>query len=89
MAGNSVEEKAVSPKIDESEQGGEAQSGKGVTKPAEPTRKEWEEHQLTHVPFRSWCPFCVKGRGAPNMPLDEAKKEERERMDEKSIRSGV
>ena len=18
---------------------------------------------LTHVPYRNWCPFCVKGRG--------------------------
>ena len=20
-------------------------------------------HNLSHIPFRSWCPFCVKGRG--------------------------
>ena len=63
MAGDPVEGKAVSPKDQKEEQGAEAQSGKGVTKPEEPTRKEWEEHQLTHVPYRSWCPFCVKGRG--------------------------
>ena len=33
-----------------------------VKKPEEPTAEKWEEHMVTHVPFRSWCPFCVKGR---------------------------
>jgi len=31
--------------------------------PCLPTRAEIEEHRLTHLPFRSWCTFCVKGRG--------------------------
>ena len=31
--------------------------------PEEPTRKEREEHALTHVPYRSWCAHCVRGRG--------------------------
>jgi len=31
--------------------------------PCLPTKSEIEEHRLTHLPFRSWCPFCVKGRG--------------------------
>ena len=30
--------------------------------PDEPTRLEAEEHELTHVPFRSWCPACVAGK---------------------------
>ena len=30
--------------------------------PEEPTRQEVEEHELTHVPFRSWCPACVAGK---------------------------
>ena len=24
-----------------------------------PTEKEVEEHYLTHLPFRNWCPVCV------------------------------
>ena len=52
---------SVSPKEKKEEE--EAQNGKGVTKPREPTRKEWDEHMLTHIPYRNWCPFCVKGRG--------------------------
>ena len=31
--------------------------------PNTPIRAEKEEHEATHIPFRSWCPYCVKGRG--------------------------
>jgi len=33
--------------------------------PQEPTQEERELHNLTHMPYRSWCPLCVrtKGRG--------------------------
>jgi hypothetical protein len=31
--------------------------------PRLPTKAEVAEHQLTHLPFRNWCPHCVKGRG--------------------------
>mgnify|MGYP007058465957 CR=1 FL=1 len=27
-----------------------------------PTREEVEAHNAAHVPFRSWCPHCVKGK---------------------------
>ena len=27
-----------------------------------PTRTEIEEHMVMHMPFRSWCPHCVRGR---------------------------
>ena len=29
---------------------------------SEPTQAEIEEHNVAHVPFRSWCPHCVKGK---------------------------
>ena len=29
--------------------------------PGRPTRQEWEEHQLLHWPYRSWCKHCVRG----------------------------
>ena len=28
-----------------------------------PTKKEIEEHMVTHIPYRNWCPHCVKGIG--------------------------
>ena len=33
----------------------------------QPTGREIEEHNRTHIPFRSWCKFCVSAR-APNLP---------------------
>ena len=27
-----------------------------------PSRKEVEEHMMTHIPFRAWCPHCVRGK---------------------------
>ena len=31
--------------------------------PIQPSQADIEEHRLTHVPYRSWCPECVEGRG--------------------------
>ena len=31
--------------------------------PQEPSKEEREEHERTHMPFRSWCRHCVRGRG--------------------------
>ena len=31
--------------------------------PSEPTPDEKERHWATHLPYRSWCPVCVKARG--------------------------
>ena len=30
--------------------------------PSEPTRAERERHELTHLPPRSWCAHCRRGR---------------------------
>ena len=32
--------------------------------PGQPTAQEFIEDNLTHVPYRSWCPDCVRGRGS-------------------------
>ena len=40
----------------------EARVAKGKKSPKDPTRKEREEHELTHMPFRSRCEDCVKSR---------------------------
>ena len=31
--------------------------------PKSPSADEVRKHVATHVPFRSWCPKCVAGRG--------------------------
>ena len=28
-----------------------------------PSPEEVEKHNATHIPFRSWCSHCVKGKG--------------------------
>ena len=35
---------------------------KKVIDPLLPSKAEISEHQLSHLPYRSWCPHCVKGR---------------------------
>ena len=30
--------------------------------PADVSKEEFEAHQLTHLPFRSWCDHCVRGK---------------------------
>ena len=36
---------------------------RNIGDPRRPSAKEVEEHYLTHVPYRNWCPHCVRGRG--------------------------
>ena len=31
--------------------------------PRQPTANEYKELMTTHRPYRSWCKFCVMGRG--------------------------
>ena len=31
--------------------------------PKEPTEEERLKHEATHIPYRSWCQHCVRGRG--------------------------
>ena len=34
-----------------------------VADPKLPSAEEVETHNLTHLPYRSWCPHCVRGKG--------------------------
>ncbi len=40
----------------------EAAKPKALRKPTEPTAEERRQHEIGHLPYRSWCPACVKGR---------------------------
>ena len=53
-----------------------------MTSPEGPSKQERETHNLTHIPFRSWCEHCVKGRArkrAHKRRNPEVKKEELKR----------
>ena len=44
----------------------EGEEARGVSAPpipCTPSLKEVLEHRLTHQPYRSWCPHCVRGKG--------------------------
>ena len=47
----------------EEEDFGENAPVKVRTKPIQPSKKEVEEHQATHYPYRSWCRYCVAASG--------------------------
>ena len=52
----------------------QANKAKGLPQPAQPTAQERAEHELTHLPFRSWCPTCVANKGrADNHPRQRSK----------------
>ena len=46
----------------EDDQGKAATSIPMVKAPIKPTQREWDQHQLTHIPFAPWCPFCLAAR---------------------------
>ena len=40
-----------------------AEVGEELRKPNTPTKTQVYEHEVTHLPYRSWCWHCVFGRG--------------------------
>ncbi len=41
----------------------EGRAARVMKDPEAPSREEIERHNITHLPYRSWCPHCVRGRG--------------------------
>ncbi len=31
--------------------------------PGDPSEEEFQNHCVTHLPYRGWCPICVKAKG--------------------------
>ena len=61
----------ITEDIDEQQ---EARKAKGLPAPRQPTEQERMEHEFTHLPYRSWCPLCVQGKGrADNHPKQHSK----------------
>ena len=40
----------------------EAQDAKAAHRLVRPPQDEVNRHMITHLPFRSWCPHCVRGK---------------------------
>ena len=41
----------------------EAAPLKHAPDPAQPSEEEVENHRVSHYPFRTWCKWCIMGRG--------------------------
>ena len=46
--------------------------------PREPIRQERMEHEITHLPYRSWCPHCVRGKAKEEAHNRRNSEEDRE-----------
>ena len=40
---------------------------KGQQRVVKPSQEEWENHMRTHIPYRKWCPHCVRGKRKAGM----------------------
>ena len=56
---NRQENREENPENPDSE---EASRPKTRAPPAKPSAEEVENHMATHLPFRDWCPHCVRGK---------------------------
>ena len=44
------------------DEGEETRKAKAVKLPQEPSKEEWEEHMLTHIPPADWCITCLESK---------------------------
>ena len=72
VIGDEMEEKGLRPMATEDEkeeekgaeeEGEEGRDAVAMPSPMSPSRQEREQHELTHTPYRAWCPHCVRARG--------------------------
>ena len=54
----------VEDTIDVAREDAQANVPLAVPSPTQPGAAEQARHELTHMPYRSWCFSCVAGRGA-------------------------
>ena len=91
MVGDSVQEEVMDAvdgqEIEETEKGDdskvedraevdEVRRPNPAARPYTPTKAEVYEHEVTHLPYRTWCKHCVKGRGV-STPHRKGNKEEK------------
>ena len=50
-----------------------------LPQPGLPSRQEVQEHELTHIPYRSWCVHCVRGAGRSDAHRRRTRQDEEER----------
>ena len=53
----------VAEEEDADEEEDEAMRCRVCKDPGEPSQRERDEHDVTHLPFRSWCRVCLEAKG--------------------------
>ena len=66
---------------DPEQEGEEKIRSKTRAAPEEPSEKEREEHEMTHLPYQAWCSHCVAGK-APSEAHRKQEAEEDKMIDE-------
>ena len=56
------EEESVEVEMEDETENG-SRTVKKVQDPREPSKEERAQHEMTHLPYSSWCRHCVRGRG--------------------------
>ena len=57
---------------DDAQEAQQATKARAIPAPRQPTPQERMEHNLTHLPYRTWCPICTKSKGrADNHPQQQ------------------
>ena len=59
---NAHDEEKADADVDEEIEHTEARKAKTPADPGQPTQKEIDEHNISHWPFRPWCPYCCAGK---------------------------
>ena len=69
-------EEGIAPEREEESSSQEARKVSAPRIPDTPSREEVLQHRLTHYPFRSWCPHCVRGKGRADRHGRSSQKDE-------------
>ena len=59
-------DKGVDDEEDDEEEMEKGVQAKPAMTPNQPSKKEVDDHELTHVEFRNWCVHCQRGKAANN-----------------------
>ena len=57
------------------EEGEEARAVHAPPIPDTPSKEQVRQHRLTHRPFRSWCPHCIRGKGRSDQHRQSSQKD--------------
>ena len=71
--GGDVATPGAGPSRESEGKASEETSSKALRAPIRPTQQMIDDHCVSHLPFRSWCPACVRGR-AKSVPHVEVQK---------------